>query len=203
MKIICIGHNYNSLIDELGGEKPTEPIFFTKPDSAYLKKGQPFYYPDFTTNLHCEAEIVVKINRVGKNIQPKFASRYYNQIGVGIDFTAHDLHEKCVKEGRPWEIAKSFDGAAPIGDFYNVDELGDIENIKIRLDKNGNTVQNGSLSDQIFSIDEIISYVSRYFTLKIGDLIFTGTPAGVGSVKIGDKLSLYLNDKKSLDLQIR
>ncbi len=203
MKIICIGQNYNSLINELGVEKPVEPVFFTKPDSAYLKKGQPFYYPDFTKDLYCEAEIVVKINRVGKNIQPKFASRYYNQIGVGIDFTAHDLLTTCIKEGRPWEIAKSFDGSAPIGDFYNIDELGDLNDIKIRLDKNENTVQEGILSDQIFSIDQIISYVSRYFTLKIGDLIYTGTPAGIGSVKIGDMLSLYLNNKKSLDLQIR
>ena len=203
MKIICIGYNYRPHIEELKAQTPTVPVFFTKPDSAFLKKGQPFYYPDFTKELHYEAEVVVKINKVGKNISKKFANRYYNEIGFGIDFTARDLQNQCIAEGKPWEIAKAFDGAAPVGDFYNVSELGNIEDITIKLEKNGEVVQHDSLKSLIFSIDDIIAYVSQFMTLKIGDLIYTGTPCGVGEVKIGDKLTGYINNKQALELLVR
>lgn len=204
MKIICIGHNYLQHVLELGNSVPTEPVFFMKPDTALLRDNDPFYIPSFSDDLHYEAELVVKISRMAKAIEPKFASRCYNEIGLGIDFTARDVQRRQSAKGLPWEIAKSFDNSAAISpEFIDKSEFTDVQAIKFNLELNGECVQCGDCSDMIFSIDEIISYVSKFVTLKIGDLIFTGTPAGVGAVHEGDHLTGYINDRKMLDFQIK
>ena len=203
MKIICIGRNYADHVKELKNELPEFPIFFLKPDTALLNKTKDFYIPDFTSNLQYECEIVVRINRVGKNIQEKFASNYYAEIGLGIDFTARDIQEECKQKGLPWERAKAFDNSSPVGDFFIPKEELDLNNIRFRLFKNDKQVQLGETKNMIFSIDQIISYVSQFITLKVGDLIYTGTPSGVGPITIGDKLICYLEDKKMLELNIK
>lgn len=204
MKIICIGRNYVDHAKELKNEVPTEPVFFFKPDTAILPKKQPFYIPDFTNDLHYELELVVKINKLGKNIKEKFAHTYYNEIGLGIDFTARDIQQQCKEKGLPWEKAKGFDYSAPVGnEFIKVSDLDDVNDIDFKLKKNGEDVQIGNSKDMIFSIDQIISYISQFVTLKIGDLIFTGTPAGVGKVEIGDLLEGYIGEKKLLSLKVK
>jgi len=203
MKIIAIGRNYVDHAKELNNAVPTKPVFFLMPETALVKNNNPFYYPDFSDDIHYECEIVVNINRVGKNIATKFASRYYDEIGVGIDFTARDLQNECKAKGLPWEIAKAFDNAAPIGKFILKSKFADINNINFSLDLNGKSVQQGNTGDMIFKIDELISYVSRFFTLKMGDLIFTGTPAGVGPVKIGDRLSAKIEGEELLNFKVK
>ena len=189
MKLICIGRNYTKHIEELENERPTEPVVFLKPDTSILLKKQPFFIPDFSEDVHHEVEILVKINRVGKHIAKKFAHKYYDEIGLGIDFTARDLQSKLKSKGLPWEKAKAFDGAAVIGDWMSKTQFSDINNINFSLVKNEEVVQNGNTSLMLYKINEIIEYVSKYFTLKIGDIIFTGTPAGVGKVIANDKLT--------------
>jgi len=203
MKIIAIGQNYPAHNKELNNSNPTEPVVFMKPDTALLKSNKPFYIPDFTNELHYETELIVRINRLGKNIAPKFANRYYAEIGLGVDFTARDLQRKLRDEGKPWEISKAFDNSAVIGSFLPVSELDDLQNIQFRLDINGKTVQQGNSADMIFPVDELIGYVSRFFTLKIGDILFTGTPVGVGKVAVDDRLEGYIFDKKMFDFNIK
>lgn len=202
MKIICIGLNYTGHNEEMSSEHPEKPVFFLKPDTALLRNNQPFFIPSFSQEIHHEVELVIKINRLGRNIAEKFAHRYYSEIGLGIDFTARDLQRECKEKGLPWEIAKAFDGAAPISKFVSKEGL-DINNINFRLERNGETVQEGNTSQMIYNVDKIISHVSKFFTLKIGDLIYTGTPAGVGPVEIGDRLKGYLNDSLMLDFFVR
>jgi acylpyruvate hydrolase len=204
MKILCIGRNYVDHAKELNNPVPENPVFFLKPDTALLRRNRPFYYPDFSKDIHYECELVVKINKLGKNIQKKFAHTYYNEIGIGIDFTARDLQSKSKAKGLPWEIAKAFDASAPLSmEFIDKSEFEDLKKIRFHLDKNGETVQEGNSADMIFDIDELIAYLSRFFTLKTGDLIFTGTPAGVGPVKIGDKLEAYIGDMLMLKCNIK
>ncbi|MEA3317319.1 MAG: fumarylacetoacetate hydrolase family protein [Bacteroidota bacterium] len=203
MKIFAIGRNYINHAKELNNPLPKNPIFFFKSDTSISKNDQDFYYPDFSNEIHYELELVVKINRLGKNIAAKFANRYYNEIALGIDFTARDLQRECKKNGLPWEISKSFDGAAPISKFYKISEFGDINNLNFHLKQNNNIVQKANTADMIFSINELISYLSKFNTLKIGDIIFTGTPEGVGPVKINDNLTAFLEDKKLIDINIK
>ena len=200
MKIICIGRNYAEHAKEMKSEVPTEPVFFMKPDTALLKEGD-FYMPDFTKDLHHEIELVLKICKVGKHIEPQFAHKYYNEIGLGIDFTARDLQAQCKQKGLPWEKAKAFDNSAPIGQFFAKEEL-DLNNIQFDLAVNGQIKQNGHSKDLLFSFDQVISYVSKFVTLKVGDLIYTGTPEGVGPVIIGDELVGRLNGKEALRLKV-
>ena len=195
MKILAVGMNYPSHNAEMSNILSTDPVIFTKPETALLLNNKPFFYPDFSADIQYETEIVIKIDRLGKKIAPKFAHRYYSEITVGIDFTARDLQKRCKEKGHPWEIAKSFDNSAPVGPWVSKTEFADIQNINFRLDINGKTVQEGNTKEMIFTVDEIIAHVSKYFTLKMGDLIFTGTPAGVGSVKIGDHLQAYLENE--------
>lgn len=203
MKIICIGRNYADHAKEMKAEVPTSPVFFMKPDTAILKDGNHFYYPDFTKDLHYECELVVKIDKVGKNISEKFAPKYYSKITLGIDFTARDLQQICKEKGLPWEIAKSFEHSAPLSNkFIDISKL-DFKNLSFELMKNGESVQVGHTSDMLFSIDQIIAYISKFMTLKIGDLIFTGTPAGVGPVQIGDKLEGFLDKTKMFEFNVR
>jgi len=203
MKIFAIGQNYVEHNKELNSKNPTEPVVFMKPDTSLLKNNKPFYIPDFTNELHYETELIIKFNRLGKNIDSIFANRYYVEIGLGIDFTARDLQRKLKTEGKPWEISKAFDNSAVIGNFLPVTELGEVQNIQFRLDLNGKTVQNGNSSDMIFKINELVAYVSRFFTIKIGDLLFTGTPAGVGKVEVGDRLEGYIFNNKMFDFLIK
>jgi 2-keto-4-pentenoate hydratase/2-oxohepta-3-ene-1,7-dioic acid hydratase in catechol pathway len=204
MKIICIGRNFSEHAEELGNKKPSEPVIFLKPDTALLRNNDPFFIPDFSTEIHHEVEIVVKINRLGKNIQPKFAHKYYSEIGLGIDFTARDLQFKLRDEGLPWEKAKAFDSSAVISKNFMVkSELGDLDNLTFRLEKNGQKVQEGNTNKMIFNIEEIICYVSKFFTLKIGDLIYTGTPSGVGKVDINDELTGYLRNNKLFNFRVK
>jgi len=203
MKILAIGQNYAEHNKELNNAIPIEPVVFMKPDSAILKNNKPFFIPDFTEELHYETELIVKFNRLGKNIDAKFSQRYFAEIGLGVDFTARDLQRKLKAGGKPWEISKAFDNSAVIGNFLPVAELGDIQNISFRLDLNGKTVQNGNSSNMIFPINELISYVSRFFTIKICDIILTGTPEGVGKVTIGDRLEGYIFDKKMFDFYVK
>lgn len=204
MKIIAVGLNYASHNQEMKRSFETsEPVIFMKPDSAILKSDKPFFIPDFSNEIHYETEVVVKISRLGKNIAERFAHRYYEELTVGIDFTARDLQMQQKKLGLPWEISKSFDNSAAIGEFISKKDIADISSIDFRLDINKNTVQQGNTKDMIFSIDKIIAYVSKFFTLKIGDLIFTGTPAGVGLVHIGDNMEGYLNEEKVLNIPIK
>jgi acylpyruvate hydrolase len=201
MKIICIGRNYAEHAKEMNSDVPTEPVFFMKPDTSILKNGSDFYYPDFTKDLHHECELVIKIDKNGKNIAEKFADKYYSSMSLGIDFTARDLQAECKSKGLPWEKAKSFEHSAPIStDWVSADNL--IE-AKFSLKKNGELVQSGAVTEMIFNINQIISYVSRYMTLKTGDLIYTGTPSGVGPVKIGDKLEGFLNGQKMFEFDIK
>ncbi len=203
MKVICIGRNYADHAKEMNAEVPNAPVFFMKPDSSILRDGSPFFYPEFTKDLHYECEIVVKINKLGKNISEKFAHTYYDEIGLGIDFTARDLQGEAKSKGLPWEIGKAFDNSAFISKkWINKADL-DLENISFSLTQNGTTVQNGSTSDLIFSFDKIIAYISQFVTLKIGDLIYTGTPAGVGPIQIGDKLEGFIGEKKMYSLNIK
>lgn len=203
MKILAIGQNYSEHNKELNSKNPTEPVVFMKPDSALLKNNKPFFIPDFSEELHYETELIIKFNRLGKNIDPKFSHRYYAEIGLGVDFTARDLQRKLKADGKPWEISKAFDNSAVIGNFLLTKELGDIQNIEFHLDINGKTVQQGNSSDMIFPITELIGYVSRFFTIKIGDILFTGTPVGVGKVAVGDRLEGYIFDKKMFDFYIK
>lgn len=203
MKIICIGRNYADHAKELNNDLPGEPLFFLKPDTALLRDNEPFYYPDFSKDIHYECEIVVKINKVGKNIQEKFAHKYYEQISLGIDFTARDLQSECKAKGLPWEIAKAFEHSAPLSNQFIDKQSLDMNAIEFHLDLNGNTVQKGNTGDWIFHIDRIIAYVSTFMTLKTGDLIFTGTPAGVGGVRIGDRLEGYIGAQKMFDFEIK
>ena len=205
MKIIAIGMNYVAHCHELhANEKlPKEPVIFMKPDSALLKDSKPFFIPDFSKRIDYETELVVRICRLGKNIASRFAHRYYDAVTVGIDFTARDLQQKLRAEGKPWEISKGFDNSAVIGDFVPVDRFKDVQNLDFHLDIDGNKVQQGNTRDMIFKIDDLIAYVSQFYTLKIGDLIYTGTPVGVGPVSIGQHLEGYLEDEKLLDFYVR
>ena len=203
MKIICIGRNYHDHINELKNKITKEPLFFLKPDTAIQPKGHPFFIPDFSNNIHYEVELVIKISKNGKNINEQFSHKYYEEIGLGIDFTARDIQQECKELGYPWEKAKGFDGSAQISHkFINKSEL-DLNNINFKLEKNKKRVQNGNSKDMIYSFDYIISYVSKFYTLRAGDLIYTGTPAGVGKVEIGDKLVGYLNEEKFLSVNIK
>ena len=203
MKILAIGQNYVEHNKELNSKNPTEPVVFMKPDTALLKNNKPFFIPDFTDELHYETELIVKINRLGKNIAAKYAHRYYSGIGLGVDFTARDLQRKLKAEGKPWEVCKAFDNSAVIGDFLPVEQLGNVQDIRFSLNLNGKTVQQGHSADMIFAIDDLIAYVSRFFTLKIGDILFTGTPVGVGKVAVGDRLEGYIFENKMFDFKVK
>lgn len=203
MKIICIGRNYVNHIEELQNERPDEPVVFLKPDSAILLKQHPFVIPEFSDDVHHEVEVLVKINKVGKYIDVKFAHTYYDEIGLGIDFTARDLQSKLKEKGLPWEKSKAFDGSAVIGEFYPKNEFSSLESINFELVNNGNVVQKGNSSHMIWKIDELISHVSQFFTLKKGDIIFTGTPEGVSAVKPNDILEGYIENKKSFRIQVK
>lgn len=203
MKIICIGRNYTKHIEELQNEKPSEPVIFLKPDTAILPKNFPFFIPEFSNDIHHEVEILVKINRVGKHIEPKFAHKYYDEIGLGIDFTARDVQASLKEKGLPWEKAKAFDGSAVIGEFLPKSQLSSLENLTFELTNNGKPVQIGNTSHMLWKIDELISYVSQYFTLKIGDIIFTGTPEGVARVNPDDILEGFLEGHKLFRIQVK
>lgn len=192
MKIICIGRNYLAHIAELDHELPSEPLFFMKPASALLLPHNPFFYPDFSHEIHYETELVLRICKPGRSIEERFAHKYYDAITVGVDFTARDLQRQCIEKGNPWEIAKAFDSSAPVGEFKKINELKDPGNISFGMKLNGEWVQQGHSADMIFNFDRIVSHVSRYVTLKEGDYIFTGTPRGVGEVHVGDRLELFL-----------
>jgi 2-keto-4-pentenoate hydratase/2-oxohepta-3-ene-1,7-dioic acid hydratase in catechol pathway len=204
MKIICVGRNYVAHAQELNNEIPDEPVLFMKPDSALLRNNDPFYIPDWSKDVHYEVELIVRISKLGRSVEKRFASRYYKEIGLGIDFTARDLQNKLKDKGLPWEKSKAFDHSAVIcSEFVSVTSLPDRNAIHFRLDKNGETVQEGDSSLMIFPIDDIISHVSKYFTLKIGDLIYTGTPAGVGPVQVGDRLEGFLEGEKKFDFRVK
>ena len=203
MKIICIGRNYTKHIEELQNERPDEPVVFLKPDSAVLLKQHPFVIPEFSNDIHHEVEILVRINKVGKYIDTKFAHNYYDEIGLGIDFTARDLQAKLKEKGLPWEKAKAFDGSAVIGNFLSKNDFQSTENINFELRNNGITVQKGNTSHMLWKIDELISYVSQFFTLKIGDILFTGTPEGVAKVKPNDILEGFIEEKKLFRIQVK
>ncbi len=202
MKILCVGRNYTEHAKELGNAVPENPVIFSKPDTALLKNNEPFYLPDFSNDVHHEVELVIKINKVGKKIKPKFARNYFSEIGLGIDFTARDKQTELKNKGLPWELAKAFDGSAPIGNFINIENI-DLKNIDFSLQKNGTVVQKGNTTQMIFSFEEIVSFVSQYFTLKVGDLIYTGTPAGVGQVIIGDKLEGFIGNDLMLTCEVK
>ncbi|MBU2912495.1 MULTISPECIES: fumarylacetoacetate hydrolase family protein [Reichenbachiella] len=202
MKILAIGRNYVEHIQELNNEKPDEPVVFSKPDSALLRNNDAFYYPDFTKDIHHEVEVVIRISKVGKNIEEKFAHKYYDQFAIGIDFTARDLQTKLKSKGLPWDIAKGFNGSAPISEFRSVEGY-DLNNLNFGLKIDGKSVQQGNTSLMMFDVDFIIAYVSQFFTLKKGDLIFTGTPKGVGPIQIGNRLEAYLEDEKVMDFEIK
>jgi 2-keto-4-pentenoate hydratase/2-oxohepta-3-ene-1,7-dioic acid hydratase in catechol pathway len=203
MKIICIGRNYVKHIEELQNESPDEPVIFLKPDSAILLKQHPFVIPEFSNDVHHEVEILVKINKVGKYIEPKFAPNYYDEIGLGIDFTARDLQNQLKEKGLPWEKAKAFDGSAVIGEFYPKKEFSSLNAINFELINNGLSVQKGNTSHMLWKIDELISYISQYFTIKKGDIIFTGTPEGVSAVKPNDVLEGFIENKRSFRIQVK
>ncbi len=199
MKILCVGLNYAPHAQEMAMKKPAEPLIFLKPDSSILRVNNPFFIPDFAEEFHYETEIVVRICRVGRSIEQRYAHRYYDSIGIGIDFTARDLQRKLMANGQPWEIAKSFDQSAAISEFLPKSEFEDVQNIDFHLEINGEVRQRGNTRDMLFTIDEIVSYVSRFFTLKMGDLIYTGTPSGVGKVAINDRLQAFIGEKKMMD----
>ena len=203
MKIIAVGRNYAEHIKELNNEQPDDPVIFMKPETAIPLKNEPFFYPDFSTDVHHEVEVLVKINRVGKNIEERFAHKYYDEIGVGIDFTARDVQSKLKAKGLPWELAKGFNGSAPISGFVPKTDFADLQNINFRLDINGEIRQQGNTSLMLFRIDYLISFVSRYFLLQQGDILFTGTPKGVGPVQIGDRLTAYIEDEPMLTFDVK
>ncbi len=203
MKIICIGRNYVKHAQELQHDVPTEPVFFMKPDSALLKDNKPFFLPDFSSEIHHEIELVIKISKLGKNIEARFAHRYYQEIGLGIDFTARDLQRQLIEKGLPWEKAKAFDSSAVLGKFLPKEQQGNLGKIPFSLRKNGVVVQSGDSELMIFPFDIIIEHVSKYVTLKIGDLIYTGTPAGVGPVAIGDRLEGFIGELSMFDIQVK
>lgn len=202
MKILCVGRNYSEHAKELGNAVPENPVIFSKPDTALLKNGEDFYLPSFSNDVHHEVELVIKINKVGKKIQEKFARNYFSEIGLGIDFTARDVQSELKAKGLPWELAKAFDGSAPIGNFINMENM-DLKNIDFSLQKNGQVVQKGNSAQMIFSFEQIVSFVSQYFTLKVGDLIYTGTPAGVSQVNIGDKLEGFIGNELMLTCEVK
>lgn len=204
MKIICIGRNFSEHAKELGNETPTEPVIFCKPDTALLRNNDPFFIPDFSNDIHHEVEVVIKINRLGKNIQPKFADKYFDEIGLGIDFTARDLQNDLRANGLPWEKAKAFDSSAAISKkFVKKETLGDLKNLDFSLTINDELVQKGNTNQMLNNLEELICYVSKFFTLKIGDLIFTGTPPGVAPVKINDRLKGYIKDQEMFDFRVK
>ncbi|WPY99522.1 fumarylacetoacetate hydrolase family protein [Christiangramia sp. OXR-203] len=204
MKIICVGRNYTDHISELKNEKPEEPVLFQKPDTSILLKKQPFFIPDFSNDIHYEVEVLVKIKKIGKHIQEKFAHKYYDEIGLGIDFTARDLQNKLKEKGLPWEKSKAFDGAAVISDkWLQKEELPAVDALNFRLEKNEAVVQSSSTAHMLWKIDELIAYISSYFTLKIGDIIFTGTPAGVGNVATDDRLTGYLENQQMFSIKVK
>ncbi|MDQ3394908.1 MAG: fumarylacetoacetate hydrolase family protein [Bacteroidota bacterium] len=203
MKILAIGRNYAEHIAELKNERPDEPIIFSKPDTAILKNNAPFYYPDFSTDIHHEVEIVLRISKEGKNIQEKFAHKYFDEIGIGIDFTARDLQQKAKEKGLPWTISKGFNGSAPISEFFPKDNFGDLDNLGFSLEVDDVLKQNGNTNMMLFSFSFMVSYLSKFFTLKKGDLIFTGTPKGVGPIAVGNKLKAYIEDKLLLSFEIK
>ena len=202
MKIICIGRNYAKHIEELENERPNNPVVFLKPDSAILPNKNPFFIPPFSNDVHYEVEILIKINKVGKHIASRFANKYYDEIGLGIDFTARDIQQQCKEKGLPWEKAKAFDGSAVIGNFYNKNDFN-LENLSFQLFKNNEIVQDGNTQSMLWKIDELISYVSQYFTLKKGDIIFTGTPAGVGKVSENDILLGKIENLKAFEIRVK
>lgn len=203
MKIICIGRNYADHIDELQNARPDEPVIFIKPDTAIAQSNLPFFIPEFSNNVHHEVEVLVKINRIGKHIQSKFAHKYYNEIGLGIDFTARDLQQKLISKGLPWEKAKAFDGSAVVGKWFDKSTFGNLSTIPFALYRNGKVVQKANTSLMLWNIDEIIAYVSQFFTLKIGDVLFTGTPAGVSAVEKNDKLEGFINEQKAFSVTVK
>ncbi|MEJ8755891.1 fumarylacetoacetate hydrolase family protein [Pontibacter sp. H259] len=203
MKILAIGRNYADHIAELKNEVPDEPVIFFKPDTAILRNNEPFYYPEYSNDIHHEVELILRICREGKNIEKKFAHKYYDAIGLGIDFTARDLQSKAKAKGLPWTLAKGFNGSAPISEFIPLSQFPDLKNIKFKLDVNGETKQKGNSQLMMNNFDDIIAYISRFITLKTGDIIFTGTPEGVGPVKIGDRLEGYVEDRKLLDFEVK
>ncbi len=203
MKILAIGRNYSEHAKELNNPVPSEPVVFMKPDTALLREGKAFYHPEFSNDIHFEVELVVKIGKEGKHISEKFAKNYIDAIGIGIDLTARDLQENCKQKGLPWEIAKAFDHSAPIGNFINISEINDIHSIDFSLMKNDELVQQGNSGSMLFNFEQIISYLSKRFTLKKGDLIFTGTPAGVGKINIGDKFEAFIGNESMLRLEIK
>lgn len=203
MKIFAIGQNYIEHNKEMNSANPAEPIVFMKADTAALRDNKPFFLPDFSKEIHYETELIIKFNRIGRNISPRFAHRYYDEIGLGVDFTARDLQKRLKQEGKPWEISKAFDNSAVIGSFIPKEVIEDIQNIDFHLDLNGNIVQQGNSKDMIFPVSELIAYISKFFTLKIGDILYTGTPVGVGKVSIGDRLQGYIFDKKMFDFQVK
>ena len=202
MKIICIGRNYAKHIEELANERPENPVVFLKPDSAILPRKNPFFIPPFSNDVHYEVEVLVKINKVGKHISTKFAHKYYDEVGLGIDFTARDVQTKCKEKGLPWEKAKAFDGSAIVGEFYPKEQF-DLENLSFQLKKNDEIVQDGNTESMLWKVDELISYVSQYFTLKKGDIIYTGTPAGVGKVEPNDVLVGIIEGKEAFQIKVK
>lgn len=202
MKIICVGRNYVEHAKELNNEVPLEPVLFLKPDTALIQKDRNFYIPDFSTQIHHEVELVVRIEKVGKNIAPKFAHKYYSQIGLGVDFTARDLQQELKEKGLPWEKSKAFDDSAVLGSLIDKQHFKDVQNINFSLKKNNILVQEGNTSQMLFSIDQLISNISKYFTLKVGDLIYTGTPKGVNTVKAGDVLEGFIEGDKFFKIAI-
>lgn len=202
MKIICIGRNYAEHITELGNERPDSPVIFMKPDTALLRNNDPFYYPDFSKDIHYECELLVKIKKEGKSIDAKFAAKYYDEIGLGIDFTARDIQSQAKEKGLPWERAKAFNGSAPVSNFISKDGF-DLTDTSFQLELNGDMVQEGNTSLMLWPIDELIAYVSNYFTLKTGDIIFTGTPKGVGPIKIGDRLRGMLSGQEMFNFEVK
>ena len=203
MKLICIGKNYLNHIHELNSKKEDDPVIFLKPDTSVIQKKQPFFIPEFSSDIHYEVEIILKFNRVGKHIEPKFSKKYFDKISLGIDFTARDLQRKFKENGLPWDIAKGFDNSAMIGDCLSVDLFDDIDNINFRLEKNGEIVQKSNSSNMIWKIDQLISKASTFFTIKIGDIMFTGTPEGVGKVVENDLLEGYIDDKKVFSVRVK
>jgi 2-keto-4-pentenoate hydratase/2-oxohepta-3-ene-1,7-dioic acid hydratase in catechol pathway len=202
MKILAVGRNYVAHIAELNNEKPDQPVIFSKPETAILRNNEPFYYPDFTQDIHHEVEILLKISKMGKNIEEKFAHKYYEEIGLGIDFTARDIQTQLKNKGLPWDLAKGFNGSAPISEFIPKEGY-DMQNLNFSLDVNGERRQTGNTSLMLYSFDYLIAFISRYFTLKTGDIIYTGTPAGVGPVKIGDKLTGKIEEKVMFDFEVK
>lgn len=203
MKIICIGLNYKSHIQELKCETPEKPLFFLKPETSMILRNRPFFLPDFSNDIHYEVELLIKINKVGKFIQKRFAHTYYDEIGLGIDFTARDIQQEAMAKGLPWELSKVFDGSAIIGNFLPKSQFADLQNINFHLQKNEQIVQKGNSADMLFDIDDIIAYVSQFITLKIGDIIFTGTPVGVGRVDINDRLQGFIEEQKMFDFRVK